>query len=162
MRPVRKIAQESRDWAENVAELLGHSQDLMGMCAIASTHLMIRLLKEGYTDARVRKVLVEYHGEHLGHCYVEVDGWIVDITATQFDEGAPNECDISFVLMFLASERDTPPSCVARVAQYYATGTGKTYKSQSSIVFSQKKERWSENETAYLSHLKPIPIPVLL
>ena len=61
-----------------------YKEDLAGMCAIASRALCTVLRSHGY---RAKFVLAQYG---LGsHCWVELDGWIIDITATQFESNYP-------------------------------------------------------------------------
>ncbi len=54
------------------------------MCAIASSHLLTLLVQEGLT-ARIAVLDTEDCG---GHCFVECEGFMVDITASQFGERA--------------------------------------------------------------------------
>jgi len=59
--------------------------DLACMCAIASSALTKAFHKAGYKKA----TLIEGEFDWGGHCWVELDGEIWDITATQF--GIDNE-----------------------------------------------------------------------
>lgn len=57
-----------------------HGQtDLCGWCAKGSVTLFRLLIKAGKTPA----IKVWQSGE-LGHCYIECDGYLLDITASQF------------------------------------------------------------------------------
>jgi ferredoxin len=58
--------------------------NLGGACAIASTVLQKVLRQRGY-DAE----FVCSEGKHCHHCWVEVQGEVVDITATQFGQDYP-------------------------------------------------------------------------
>ena len=73
---VRQIATNVRRWAERKNDRLDmFYSDLCGMCAIASAELFCRLKNEGF-----KPVLVHA----FGHVYVELEGYIVDVTCTQF------------------------------------------------------------------------------
>jgi hypothetical protein len=81
---VIKLAKAVRKSAENYTKRAGDGhefdQDLGGMCAIASRALWRVLKNHGYKPKFV----------HTGdgfHCWVELDGWILDVTATQFNGG---------------------------------------------------------------------------
>lgn len=78
-----KIAKETRKWAENLynhRHLLGNKdwyQGLAGMCAICSVELADRLKKEGFSPS------IAKNGNHT---FVICDGYLIDITATQFGQ----------------------------------------------------------------------------
>lgn len=80
---IRLVALETRTWAEkNVEKILNYpARDLGGMCAVAASELFIRLGKVG-----VQPTLHSVSTDDGGHCFVEVDGWFIDVTATQFGE----------------------------------------------------------------------------
>ena len=75
MRSIMKIAKECRKWAEEQVPD-GWPDNLCGLCGHASLQLFLSLQKEGY---------------HPGlamcwcHCFIVIDGYRLDITATQFD-----------------------------------------------------------------------------
>ncbi len=79
---IKQIATSAREWAEKTNAELGHPyhDDLMGMCAIASMHLTNQLRRAKLH--RKHDISIAYNDNH---CFVLVDGVIVDITATQFD-----------------------------------------------------------------------------
>lgn len=56
-------------------------QDLCGWCAIASAELHLKL-----SMAAIHSRLVMMTGDTGCHVFLNVDGWVVDITATQFRE----------------------------------------------------------------------------
>jgi hypothetical protein len=56
---------------------------LDGMCAIASYTLQQVLLDHEYESEFVLAIL-DIDDLNCSHCWVEIDGWIIDITATQF------------------------------------------------------------------------------
>ena len=71
------IATETRSWAEK--HVYCFSDDLEGLCAIASVELF-RRLKQQKIEAKIH---LASHDEFL-HCYVTVNDYVVDLTATQF------------------------------------------------------------------------------
>lgn len=74
---VYRIALRAREWAEGVVRRKRLDPTLCGMCAIASGHLHRKLRKAGF-----RSVLAT----HDAHCFVLLNGYVVDITASQFME----------------------------------------------------------------------------
>lgn len=58
--------------------------DMCGLCAIAAIELALRFRKYGYKSARAVWGYIE--GEWGDHCWVELDGEIFDVTATQFGD----------------------------------------------------------------------------
>lgn len=54
-------------------------ETLQGACAISSFALMMVLKHYGYDAHFVASI-----GTNFGHCWVEVDDYVIDITATQF------------------------------------------------------------------------------
>src|SRR6266545_1526031 len=75
------LAAVVRKWAEKKSEELGHSDDLCGMCAVASHRLHVALQKVGVKNSRIVYT--------RGHAYVKVGPRVIDVTATQF--GHPKE-----------------------------------------------------------------------
>jgi hypothetical protein len=77
---IREIATVARAWAEHRNEQLDYAydNDLGGMCAIASAHLLTQLHGAGFKAAHAV-------GNH-GHYFVMWRGWVVDITASQFSK----------------------------------------------------------------------------
>lgn len=79
---VYSIAQKARDWAEDYAKKNSFTEDLCGLCAIASGELWRRL-----HDQRIYSAIAgsEYHFFNL--LLNEKENWIIlDITATQFGD----------------------------------------------------------------------------
>lgn len=75
---VLSIALSVRQWAEEKATKAKYNPDtLCGWCAIASAQLF-RELQRANIPAELHYV--------SGHCFVVVDDYVVDVTATQFDE----------------------------------------------------------------------------
>lgn len=78
---LRRLAFRARLWAESAArrtkEDFGIPDDLTGMCGIVSVYL----------GKRLEKVGIPYEiCCSLGHAFIESCGYVVDATATQFDE----------------------------------------------------------------------------
>jgi hypothetical protein len=78
---IRLIATRVRRWAEKYAEENNHYNDLCGMCAIASGELWRELRREGGNP-----ILCLKDDGPGAHVFVECSGYLVDITATQFEE----------------------------------------------------------------------------
>lgn len=79
---IKRIASNTRKWAEKyrTQEHQDFGSDLAGMCGIAAYELFKRLDKAGLKPKYC-------FGD--GHAFVKCDGYIVDVTATQFDDGHP-------------------------------------------------------------------------
>jgi hypothetical protein len=72
-----------RRWAElarTKRNIRRWDSDLFGACATASTRLLIYLRRRGI------KATVHMND---GHCFIKAGGYILDVTATQFDEMSP-------------------------------------------------------------------------
>ncbi len=89
---IRRIAEHTRYWAQCNRTFIHvcdddndgfvndkFEEDLCGMCAIASAELFRRLKDMGYSPK-----IALYDGDDHCHCFVLVNGQIVDVTATQF------------------------------------------------------------------------------
>jgi hypothetical protein len=86
MYPKTMIAQKMRFDIEHLQYRYQEwPDDMCGLCAIAAIELALRFRKYGYKNARA--VWGYLDGEWGDHCWVELDGEIFDVTATQF--GAP-------------------------------------------------------------------------
>ena len=73
---LRDIARDVREWGESVvSEDSDYCNDLCGLCARASYELYKKLRKK-----KIPAVFVIGYG----HCWVEVAGLLIDVTATQF------------------------------------------------------------------------------
>lgn len=75
MKKVYDIAKQTRLWAERTGKRKKFPYDLCGMCAIASGRLFRDLSRAGF---RPQLVMSD------NHCFVRLNGYAVDITATQF------------------------------------------------------------------------------
>ena len=77
---IHLIAASCRTWAEEFAGSTEWAdQSLNGLCAIASAKVFLELKKRNY-----RPEIHLYSGSDCAHCFVVVEDYIVDITATQF------------------------------------------------------------------------------
>ncbi len=77
-----KIATEVREWAEDWNKLHDmFSYDLCGMCAIAAAELHRALVLNGYEP-----LIIVSEDNGACHCFVVCDGYLLDVTATQFGE----------------------------------------------------------------------------
>lgn len=81
----RELATRCREacerWAAGDKSLDVYGPDLGGMCAVASYTLWQLLLSAGFRKAKFAFNPI--------HCWVELDGWVIDVTATQFDKRLP-------------------------------------------------------------------------
>lgn len=73
---VYNIAKRSRLWAEARAKSYGYPYDLCGMCAITAGHLHRALRQAGFKSVIACGPF---------HCFVLLNGYVVDVTATQFE-----------------------------------------------------------------------------
>lgn len=82
LRAVKSAAIEVRDWAEENHHEYGHDKDLCGMCAIASARLFNALADKGINST----IILNTESPYGCHVYLIVDGYVVDVTATQFPD----------------------------------------------------------------------------
>ncbi len=81
MKPSKSsIARRVRSNLECYADEFGYCDNLMGLCALGSVALHFAFMKAGHSS----KVIWGMHPNHGCHCFVESNGIIWDITATQF------------------------------------------------------------------------------
>lgn len=76
---MEEIAKQVRAWAEVTAKTLGISQNLQGMCAIASSELHTKLNALG-----IQSTLAMARNSDFSHVFLLIEDHILDITATQF------------------------------------------------------------------------------
>ena len=80
------IARSARKWTELKASKANYRpDDLCGWCAISAGHL--------FRELSNADIPAELHYTS-GHCYVVIDDYIVDVTATQFHEFKNKEINI--------------------------------------------------------------------
>lgn len=77
VRMLARIADKVRDAFEEIGEKEDMPSDLCGLCLRSSVQLF---LAAKYFDINIQVV------GGFGHCYTMCDGYIVDVTATQFGE----------------------------------------------------------------------------
>jgi hypothetical protein len=119
-------ARRARRWAEaNWHRFEVFDEDLEGMCGIASCILLQELEKEGI-DAKI------YEAEC--HAYVMYDGYIIDVTATQF--GGPK-------IMFRRRKKE----------ESYEWYAGKSFTSAKAFVKHQRAVGWPSGQT-YMAALR--------
>lgn len=94
------------------------TEDFMGACAIASTTLTRILKRCGLPATFVLGRFYTPAGQHSSHAWVEVDGVIVDVTATQFGK-------LPAVLFTKACDPRYDPYWRGRGALRIANGWGK-------------------------------------
>lgn len=122
---IRKVAIEVRAWAERQQELnLDFSDDLCGMCAIASAELFLALRRAGISS----RIALAW-----GHCFVISHGYIVDVTATQFRGGKRIE-----IQKMAKNENDRP--------WYWRHFT--TFRSVKKLTRHQITQGWPDYQTA--------------
>lgn len=76
---LRNIAKRVRRWAENNYKAYNVADDLCGMCGVAAYATGRILAKEKIPH----EVCIAAMG---GHCFVVCDGYLIDVTATQFNQ----------------------------------------------------------------------------
>jgi hypothetical protein len=78
---IKEVAMLVRKAVVAHASSIGYPGNLSGMCAIASFTLARALESEGIIAIPIQG----YVDNGGGHCWIEVAGNVVDVTATQFD-----------------------------------------------------------------------------
>lgn len=91
---ITSVAYKARKWAQTYADKHGYDSDLGCMCAIASAHLFKLLTKAGI------KAKLAYNSKH---CFVLSNGYLVDITATQF-LGCTTRCSLPLTEIVLVEK----------------------------------------------------------
>lgn len=120
---IRKIAGEAREWAERKQRKYQFffRADLCGMCAKASGYLFELLRKEGI------KAKLAINDQH---CFILVDDFIVDITATQFGR------DKIYIIPLDEAEKQS----------YNHWRVKTTFENLDDIWSYQKAEGWAEHQ----------------
>jgi hypothetical protein len=128
---VKDIANDVRDWCEWQAEDVDYNvETLEGWCAIASAELHTRLL-----HASINADLHMWEsGDGPCHCFVVVDDYVVDVTATQFKEFHNRP-----ILIMHYKE--------AEVYEYYRSTH--TFGRAKDLRRYQKREGWPKYQIAY-------------
>lgn len=124
---LRRIARRvRRDVEEQNTNIFGYYSDLCGLCAIASAALFKELKREKYNP-----ILCYSNYCGLGHVYVKVGAYIIDITATQFGKGK--------VVIFMTKRGQKLP---------WHWTIDATYKSVRALVRRQKIDDWPTSQRA--------------
>jgi hypothetical protein len=123
---VLPIAAKVREWTEAKAFRADYNPDtLCGWCAIAAAQLFRELTRE--------KVPAEIHYVS-GHCFVVIDDYVVDVTATQFDEFAKEKILIRHV---------------KELSEHWYYQTEKVFTKPIELRDHQLKEKWPRKQIAY-------------
>ncbi len=123
---VMLIAENVRNWTEEKAFRTNYNPgDLCGWCAISAAQLFRELRKE--------KINAELHYVS-GHCFVVVDDYIVDVTATQFSEFADKKINIIHT---------------KEAEQYWFYTAEKVFTHPTQLRKYQLEERWPRRQIAY-------------
>ena len=80
-RKMRNVARNVRKWAEKYAKENHYPRDLCGMCAIAAGEMWRRLKGRGANPI----LCIALYDPPFAHCFVECNGYLIDVTATQYD-----------------------------------------------------------------------------
>lgn len=135
MMQIRTLARNVRQWAEkNATKYEAYEDDLCGMCGIATTKLSHELLKKGIKHKLILVDATESTGEE--HCFIYVNNYIVDVTATQFGK------DTKVCIVHKDDVTDE---------WYWQLRSSKKRKvlkftKPIDLVSTQKEQRWSESQ----------------
>lgn len=128
---VNDIAKRVRVWAEEQAVIRGFDEVLCGMCASASAKLHQELQEVG-VESKILYSCSETYGDH---CFVVVDGHIVDVTATQFEY-----FDFEPVVIRAINKHD--------VGHYRFWRATQTFKNAIELINFQVANEWPEEQMA--------------
>jgi hypothetical protein len=98
--------------------------DLNGACGVATFHLMALANKHGTSPTFVAGLFsLNQDEEEHGHCWIEYDGYIIDITAAQFDEELPlvhvvPAPDVHYIYDFKTNDLDEAYNEIAYWVEY--------------------------------------------
>jgi hypothetical protein len=76
---IKKVARRVRRWAMKNRRRWLTDESLCCMCAITSFRIFTQLKGAGFTDVKMCAT------EDDDHTFIHCDGYVVDVTATQFD-----------------------------------------------------------------------------
>jgi hypothetical protein len=125
-----KLAKQVRLWAETKSERYDFPTDLSGMCCIVSRKLF-RVLKANGLKPKIHLRQARWDS----HAFVVCNGWIVDVTASQFGK----------IRVWVVRQ------------EKYATGKWKTtevFNSDRTFLRFMRKIHWSECQTTLRERLK--------
>ncbi len=123
---VMPIAMRVRAWTQSKADRANYNaHNLCGWCAISAAHLFRELSKAGI-DAELHYV--------PGHCFVSVDDYVVDVTATQFTVFEKKEIVIIHI---------------KEAEQYWYYSNSVMFDSPTMLRDHQLREKWPKRQIAY-------------
>lgn len=136
-RHLRSVATEVRAQAETRGAAAGFPEGLCGFCALGSRLLFRALKREGLSPELVLAIWPEDHfawyltrptitQEQYSHCYVLCEGYVLDVTASQF--GQPNV--VVRRKHSAARERFWRPSA--------------RYRSEGGLIYRLRRDGWGE------------------
>lgn len=125
---VADIAEEVRDWAEELAQQEGRREDLNGLCAIATAELCRRYSRAGITS----KICLSEE-DYGFHVYLRVEDHIVCVTATQF----PKFRNVPVLIMHEKELEDE---------EYYRNYV--TFKDVAALIKYQTMTGWPQEQIA--------------
>jgi hypothetical protein len=127
---VLPIANRVRKWAEIKAKKANkHPDDLCGWCAISSAHLFREMANEG-----LKPELHYVDKDWVSHCFVVVDDYVVDVTATQFTDFKNKKIVILHI---------------KEAEQYVYYQTNNVFKTPSALRDFQLKSHWPKDQVCY-------------
>lgn len=126
---VASVAKRVRTWTKERAKKANYNpHDLTGWCAISAAYLFRELQKEGIESS------IHVKDYENCHCFVVVDDYVVDVTATQFSEFRNNP----IVIMHIKE---------AEAYSFYATE--KVFKFPDELRAHQLRTKWPKRQIAY-------------
>ena len=142
-----KILSIARETRKHVKSFIGRNEDiyfdvntktLECGCGIASSILLKRLHASGYDSANIF--------DTDSHAFIIVEGYLLDITATQFKGFERKAVLFELYDDFLKSGRSP------NIQQIW--GDGKSSKSTSHFIMKQKADAWPEEQIIRSEHLE--------
>ena len=120
---IKNIAKGVRSWAEDMhkKQPFHYTEDLCGLCAIASAKLHKELKKQ--------KIKSEIHFIDY-HVFLMVDNYILDVTATQF--GYRNK------IIFRRNKKNNP----------HCWNSSEVFQDTKELIMKQCKEGWPREQVA--------------
>jgi hypothetical protein len=104
---------------------------LSACCAIASGRLFKELSKVGYKPIIIENQYPD--DDDYGHCYVMVEDYVIDVTATQFGQSEP-------ICLFKYGEHDEKDQ--ESYWYWYNENNRKTYNSVHELRQEQFRQNW--------------------
>jgi hypothetical protein len=131
---VLNIAREVREWAERRGAEYGDTDATLSCyCAIASAKMSMILASEG-----IKHRIGYAYAPIGGHMFILKDGWIIDVTATQFGEDEK---------ILVRHTHATRLPWYHRVKQ--------TFMSAQTMLRWQEKNRWPEEQMMIEAEWQP-------